>query len=68
MYSSIFTDLRAHRAILDEYLPQWRESLGDRSDFVEKWGEASGCPKTSARRWYERACMVYNAEFSRRAA
>jgi hypothetical protein len=54
--NSILKNPRTHRALLDEYVPDWRELAGDRGNLFEfAWMRATGQDRTSAWRWKTRA-------------
>jgi hypothetical protein len=56
-------ELRTHRAILDEFLPQWRlfVPLGP-AVFAQQWQTASGKARSSSFLWFQNAKRVRDAE------
>lgn len=47
---------RTYRAILDEFVPEWRQIIEPNGTiFVMRWQGSTGQNKSSAYRWLERA-------------
>lgn len=57
--------LRSHRAVLDEFLPEWRVVLSEAfADFPQAWRDVTGLSRSNAFLWRDRALEVRSAEIS----
>lgn len=64
MYKSLLEENRTRRAILDEYLPEWRTLVWSGPKFKSAWTAKTGSGKTSAFRWHAYALAVQAEEIA----